>query len=228
LIVEITSYSGFVNKDFGVVRESDLTPLLTHLFTPAKSKSENDHLKECFSLPERGGYTGSSNEFTVPTSPNGTIFNHMSVTHDVTQLLAQWANGHSVYLVFMRGVDENHTYDFARIGAVIHADVVAAKGMTDKDVRRLLASDSKKGMEFLRDFGAGARHGTGSAPTASGAIVGADASKLRHFGLNEVPADGRDAKPAFKNHGGRTVAGTVEIERGVREFRAKGEMFSLL
>lgn len=135
---------------------------------------------------------------------------------------------HSLYLVFMRGVDENHTDDFARIGSVIHADVVAAKGMTDKDVRRLLASDSKKGMEFLGDFGAGARHGTCSAPTVSGAIVGADASKFRHFGLNEVPIDGRGAKAAFKNHGGRTVAGTIEIERGVREFRAKGERFSLL
>ena len=50
-------------------------------------------MTECFFLAECGGYTGRWSKCIIPASPNGIVFNHMSAAHDVTQLLAQWANG---------------------------------------------------------------------------------------------------------------------------------------
>lgn len=70
-----------------------LTTFAIYLLTHAGTRPEIDHHEEeFFFLHKLGGGAGRSNECTIRTI-FGSVFNHMSATHDVTQLLVRWANG---------------------------------------------------------------------------------------------------------------------------------------
>ena len=107
-------------------------------------------------------------------------------------------------------VDEDETGDLGHVEVGEDARVVAAEGMADEDVWAGNAGVVKRGVKLGGDLNAGARHGSGIAEAAAGAIIAAGA------GGDGWLDDGPGWCPVFparvKDDGWRSAADAIQVE----------------
>jgi hypothetical protein len=111
----------------------------------------------------------------------------------------------------MRRVNQDHPRNFISIPAGKHANVVAAHGMSDENIRRRNSRSLEKRVQFLSNDLARAWPQTGITIADPGAVIGANLSELRNLWLHLFPRDEGIAEAGIEHDPRRSLPAAVYV-----------------